>query len=283
LNKRTVQKLSLLHSWKLPLKVRLARWLIPTHQKDGSAFFEGVVFANNGCLVNVDTRNFIEYKIFAEGGYENYMSALIKQYLKPNTSFLDVGANIGIHSLSAATITDAQIYAFEPIAFIREKLEKNISLNKYPNIKVVPLALSDEKKVIKTTYSELSSNQGTFSISNEENGTVSINCVKGDDFVVENKISNISVIKIDVEGFEYAVLSGLAETIKNQKPVIFFEFDWKYIGRDNKTIDEYEELVFEKLGYKIFIIEGSILEPCKSLHSLVEMKELMALPKGLNE
>jgi len=279
LNKRTLQKLSLLHTWQLPLKVRLTRWLIPTHRKDGSAFFEGVVFANNGCLVNVDTRNFIEYKIFAEGGYENYMSALIKQYLNPNTSFLDVGANIGIHSLSAATITDAKIYSFEPIAFIRQKLEKNISLNKYQNIKVVPLALSNETKVIKTTYNELSSNQGTFSISNEDNGTVSINCVKGDDFVIENKITNIAVIKIDVEGFEYAVLSGLAETIRNQKPVIFFEFDWKYIGRDNKTIDEYEELIFEKLGYNIFIIEGSILEPCKSLHLLVDMKELLALPR----
>lgn len=279
--KRTLQKLSLLHSWQLPLKERLARKLIPTHQKNGEPFFQGVAYANNGCLVNIDTRSYIEYKIFAEGGYEPHLSNLIKHFLKPGTSFFDIGANIGIHSLSAAAVKDAQVYSFEPVAFIREKLKKNISLNRYSNIQVVPLALSDEKKVIMTNFSESSSNQGTFSIVNEDNGTSSIQCIRGDDFVLENKIENISVIKIDVEGFEYSVLKGLANTIRQQKPVIFFEFDFNYIARDNKTIDDYEKLVFEALGYKIFIMEKSILEPCKTLHSLTEMKEVMAVPETL--
>ena len=108
MNKKTLQKLTLTHSWVLPLKERLARFLIPSKQKNGNAFFEGIVYANNGCLVNVDTRNYIEYKIFAEGGYEPHLSTLIKHYLRPNTSFFDIGANIGIHSLSAATVQDAR-------------------------------------------------------------------------------------------------------------------------------------------------------------------------------
>ncbi len=279
MTKRTIQKLSLLHAWQLPFKERLTRKLIPTHKKNGGAFFEGVVYANNGCLVNIDTRNYIEYKIFAEGGYEPYLSTLIKHYFKPNTSFLDIGANIGVHSLSAAAVSGGQVYSFEPVAFIREKLKKNIELNRHTNIQVVPLALSDENKIIKTNYSESSSNQGTFSIVNEANGTSTIQCIKGDEFVLENKIENISVIKIDVEGFEYSVLTGLTNTIRQQKPVIFFEFDYNYIARDNKTVVDYEKLVFETLGYKLFIMEKSILEPCNNLHSLTDMKEMMAVPK----
>ena len=279
MTKKTVQKLSILHSWQLPLKTRLTRWLIPTHDKSGSAFFEGIVYCLNGCLIHVDTRNYIEYKIFAEGGYEDYLSTLIKHYLKPNTVLFDVGANIGIHSLSAATKQNCQIYSFEPVDFIREKLNRNIKLNNYDNINVVPLALSNENKEIKTSYSVSSSNQGTFSIIDEEKGTSIIKCVKGDDYVTENNIDNISVIKIDVEGFEFSVIEGLEDTIKKQKPIIFFEFDTCYIYRDNKTIADYETLFFETLGYQLFIIERFILIPCKSLVSINGMKELMAIPK----
>lgn len=280
MNKKILQKLSILHAWQLPLKERLARLLIPRKSKNEDAFFKGIVYSQNGCFVNVDTRNYIEYKIFAEGGYEPHLSTLIKHYLKPNTSFLDIGANIGIHSLSAAIVKGVQIYSFEPVEFIREKLNKNIKLNLYDNIQVVPAALSNENKVIKTNFSSESSNQGTFSILSEENGVNEISCIRGDDFVLENKIDNISVIKIDVEGFEYSVLMGLKETIKKQKPVIFFEFDINYISRDGKTIEDYNKLIIGELNYNVFILEKMIIIPCSSLHSVTDMKEIMALPKS---
>jgi len=279
MKKNTFLKLQILHSWNLPLKSRLTRRLIPTHDKLGGAFFEGVVYSSNGCMIHVDTRNYIEYKIFAEGGYEDHISTLIKHYIKDGSSFFDIGANIGIHSLSVASNQNCQIFSFEPVEFIRKKLKRNIELNKFDNIKVVPLALSNEKKDIKTNYSESSSNQGTFSIINEDSGTNIINCVKGDDYVTENNIDYISVIKIDVEGFEFSVIEGLENTIKKQKPIIFFEFDTCYIYRDNKTIEDYEKMFFETLEYQLFIIERLILIPCKSLSSIVGMKELMAIPK----
>ena len=278
MKKSTLLKLSILHSWHLPLKTRLTRWLIPSHDKGGNAFFEGVVYSLNGCMIHVDTRNYIEYKVFAEGGYEDYLSTLIKHYLKPNSVFFDVGANIGIHSLGAAAKQNCQVFSFEPVDFIRLKLAKNIVLNNYSNVRVVPIALSNENKVIKTNYSATSTNQGTFSIINEDNGSSNITCIKGDDYVSENKIDNISVIKIDVEGFEYSVLEGLKNTITEQKPVIFFEFDTCYIDRDNKTIGDYENLLFKILGYQLFIIEKNILQPCTSLQSINGMKEIMAIP-----
>ena len=279
MNTWTLKKLKLLHGWQLPLKERLTRRLIKMKDKNGNAFFEGIVFSKNGCLVHVDTRNYIEYKIFSEGGYEDYISNLIKHYYRCNTAFLDIGANIGIHSLSVASIKDSRVYAFEPIDFIQAKLKKNIKLNNYSNIQVIPVALSNEPKEIRTSFSVNSSNQGTFSMIDENSGENYIKCIKGDDFVSDNKIDNISVIKIDVEGFEYSVLDGLRQTILKQRPVMFFEFDSNYIDRDRKTAEEYEKLLFGQLNYSLFIIEQSLLIPCKTLQTIKGMKEILALPK----
>jgi len=273
----TLHTLKLLHAWQLPLKERLTRWLIPTHTKKNSPFYTGVAYAQNGCLLNVDTTNYIEYKVFAEGGYEVYLSTLIKHYVKPHTVFLDIGANIGIHSLSVAKMPNTQIYSFEPIDFIREKLQKNIALNNYANITIVPVALSNENKVIKTNFSAQSSNQGTFSMQHQAEGDNEITCIIGDEYVAQNNINPISVIKIDVEGFEFAVLTGLTQTILNQKPVIFFEYDFNYISRGGNIATDYENLFFNTLHYKLFIIEKYTLIPCLSLEDLDGMKEILAL------
>jgi FkbM family methyltransferase len=274
----TLHKLKLLHAWQLPLKERITRWLIPTHNQKNIPFYTGVAYAQNGCLLNVDTTNYIEYKVFAEGGYEVYLSTLIKHYVKPHTIFLDIGANIGIHSLSVAKMPDAQIYSFEPIDFIREKLQKNIALNNYANINIVPVALSNENKVIKTNFSAQSTNQGTFSMQHEAEGDNEITCIIGDEYVAQHNIYPISVIKIDVEGFEFAVLTGLTQTITSQKPVIFFEYDYNYISRGGNTAADYEDLFFNTLHYKLFVIEKFTLIPCLSLKGLTGMKEIMALP-----
>lgn len=279
MKKLTQLKLSLLHAWQLPLKERLARWLIPMKHSNGDAFFEGICFAQNGCLIHVDSRNYIEFKIFAEGGYETYLSKLICHYIKPNSVFLDIGANIGIHTLSAASLSGVQIFAFEPIDFIREKLANNVALNKYTNVTIVPNALSDNNKTIKTNFTNSTGNQGTFSIENQADGETEIICIKGDDYILQNSISNVSVIKIDVEGFEYAVLSGLADTIFKQKPVIFFEYDTNYIGRNNKTHLDYENLIFNNLNCKIFSIQKSIIKEVNSFSNLNGMYEFLAFPK----
>lgn len=269
-------KLTFLHAWQLPLKERLTAKLLPRYKKNGVSFFQGVVVAKNGCVVNVDTANYLEYKIFSEGSYELNITELIKLYLKKNSVFIDIGANIGIHSLSVAKSASA-VYAFEPIDFIREKLVNNISLNRIENIIVVPFALSNENKVIKTNFSSSSSNQGTFSIVNEAEGISEIKCVIGDEYISNNAITNISVIKIDVEGFEHSVLQGLKSTILSHKPVIFFEYDTNYIGRDNKTATDYDTF-FKSLDYNLFAIERSVLEPVYTFSHLQGMKEIVAIP-----
>jgi hypothetical protein len=139
------------------------------------------------------------------------------------------------------------------------------------------LALSDENKKIRTNYSANSSNQGTFSIQNEGDGVLEIECIKGDDYVAKHQISTISVIKIDVEGFEYAVLKGLQKTISKQKPVIFFEFDTNYIARNNSSALDFDNF-FHSIGYVLYAIEKSTLTPIHSLNSIKGMKEICANP-----
>ncbi len=73
------------------------------------------------------------------------------------------------------------------------------------------------------------------------------------------------------------VLQGLKQTIKNQKPVIFFEFDTNYIHRANSTTHDFDNY-FQEMGYQLFAIEKSILIPIQTLSEIKGMKEICARP-----
>ena len=78
---------------------------------------------------------------------------------------------------------------------------------------------------------------------------------KIDDIIYENKIENVSLIKVDTDGFDVSVLSSGYETIKNYKPFLFFE----YMKKDDNHLNEYLKFInhLQKLNYKEFIILDS--------------------------
>ena len=67
---------------------------------------------------------------------------------EPNTVFFDVGANIGIYSLYAASLySESLIYAFEPVKQNFVRLMQNIELNKFNNIIALPVGISDVDRI----------------------------------------------------------------------------------------------------------------------------------------
>ena len=82
-----------------------------------------------------------------------------------------------------------------------------------------------------------------------------INSKKLDEILYENKIENVSLIKVDTDGFDVSVLSSGYETIKNYKPFLFFE----YMKKDDNHLNEYLKFInhLQKLNYKEFIILDS--------------------------
>lgn len=149
---------------------------------------------------------------------------------KKSHVILDIGANTGIYSLVAKTVNpSSEIYAFEPSRNTFSKLIQNISTNQF-NIRSFDIALSNTTGT-STFYDSFDPNQTSASMSDKmhqlwENFNVNsyeVKTIKGIDFVTQNNIKSIDILKIDVEMFEPQVIEGFGDVLFKHRPYIFIE------------------------------------------------------------
>ncbi len=166
--------------------------------------------------------------------YEAELLKELNNIIPEHAHVLDIGANIGNHSLYWAKEHGAQkIIAFEAVKSTYDILQKNIEINKLENIiEAHNVAVSDQNGKAKIHYFTMS-NIGATSIQNSEEGNIPT--IKLDDFQLP--LQKIDFIKIDVEGHEIKVLTGAIQTITKFKPKIFIE-----VFENNKN------LVFQKFS-----------------------------------
>lgn len=145
-------------------------------------------------------------------------------------NYLDVGANIGNHSVYFAVNTAAErVFSFEPTRGARRTLNKFVELNDlWTRISVIPYACSDqngETKVVET-------------IASDKEALV-YPCRRIDDIIDVP----VSLIKMDIEGAEPFALRGAVKTLQMHKPVMFIEV------HDDAHMSEIMHII-EPLGYR---------------------------------
>lgn len=166
-------------------------------------------------------------KIASQGLYEPENLALLIDLLGKMQSplVLDIGANIGNHSLALATKA-ASVHAFEPIPAIYRLLEQNVRQNNLKNIHSHCCALSDTTGTA-TIYMVKEGNAGASSFDQRQQGTEPVEVTKltGDEFVQSHQLGKVSLIKIDVEAHEVFVLKGLMQTLQRDLPWVTLEWN----------------------------------------------------------
>jgi FkbM family methyltransferase len=200
----------------------------------------------------------IGHELFFHGTFEKDELDLCKKYIKEDSIVLDIGANIGLHSIFYSRIAEkGLVLSFEPSHETFMLLLKNT----YGIINILPInvALSDSTMITKffiasdNAYSSLKDTNRK-RITNLQK-TLSF---KLDDLVLNMNLSRIDFIKIDVEGFEQQVLEGMNHTIEVYRPVIFCEI---YKGTSsNEDPDKTVTFLLEK-KYDAFIFDGKNLIP----------------------
>lgn len=140
-------------------------------------------------------------------------------------TFVDVGANVGNHSLFAAAIIGApRVIAFEPNPEAYRVLRCNIALNDMAGtIEHLPFGLSDHDGHANVATPNPDINLGGTMLTDDPTGTVELR--RGDDLLAGE--GKIGFLKIDVEGLEMQVLAGLESTIDRCRPPIMVEVDDK--------------------------------------------------------
>lgn len=206
----------------------------------------------------LDLSDWIQLNLYVLGSYETDDLRLMAQYLKTDSVFLDIGANIGLFSLNASKIIKTgEILAFEPMSKNFNKLTEHIKINNIKSIKAFKKAVSDRHSLL-TIYTDANDkNNGMASVYGDTNaGHERVEAVCLDDFLRTQNISRLDFIKIDIEGYELPALNGLKNTIRQHQPVILIEIDANIL---KQTPFKQEDIVtfFNELGYKAKQIDHS--------------------------
>ncbi|MCK9344986.1 MAG: FkbM family methyltransferase [Candidatus Pacebacteria bacterium] len=201
---------------------------------------------------------FIDKHIYLYGVYEPFILDLIAQHLKKGDVFVDIGANIGQHTMFAASVvgTEGKVSSFEPIPRVYNQLLDSARINHFEDIiDARNIALGEAPKT-ETLYVETNNVGGSSIVGphGKENEEIVINIKRGDDELKD--FQRVDMIKMDVEGYEYEVLAGIQKVLAIHKPVIVMEFSGKLYfekGRDhgNKIIS-----LLQNLGYNLYDVEN---------------------------
>lgn len=192
--------------------------------------------------------------VLATGGFDVVPAGwdlvrFVDSKLKDCKYFIDIGANVGSFTLLAKGYPDVKFLSFEPVKKIFSILEKNVNLNEIKNVTLINKGLSDVEEDI-NIYIPTDNNIGSSSIYKIDYTECDVEMCSFD------KLDNYmdypaELIKIDVEGHEYKVLTGGMEFLKKYHPMILME--------DNppSTEEQFENqrnifTLLDSLGYKLY-------------------------------
>jgi len=164
---------------------------------------------------------------------------LLKKY--KGKDVIDAGAANGdTPAIFSREYKFSKIYAFEPEENNYKELVKNIRKFQLRNVIPIHKGVGNKKTKLKITSQSGQSYISTY-------GTQFVQIQTIDEFVRENK-SNVGVIKMDIEGFEYNAIMGAMQTIKKYNPILLIS-----IYHSGKDFFEIKPLI-EKLGMYTFIV-----------------------------
>lgn len=232
-----------------PGKIRIQNWM-------GRNFFShGILLKNeDGVLLKLHANDWITRIILMEGSYEKESVVLAKKIMKDGSVFIDIGANFGLYSCQVNSVNrNIQTIAVDANYKIIPVMVDNIRLNNFQHaISVFNVAMSDTSGFVVLEQPALD-NLGTTQTKQGTKGFLNVGCCSLQQLLEENKINKVSLVKIDIEGNEFAV---------------FKHFDFEKYTIENILLEfnHLSEISLETLlnffashGFQAFKIDGVIL------------------------
>lgn len=284
----------------------MALWI--NHTQEGEMSYEKIEVAALGKKFSMQIfpiGDFLSDIIRSKGYYSHSDLEIFKRILKPGSTFVDVGANIGWHSIVAGHMvgSEGRVISFEPCEANFNLLQKNIELQNFKNISPVKKALADKfgiQRLYKST-----SNSGDHILEREIlNSEIrefeEVEVITFDKFLNEYNLQknnkpepqfqskqetkqskpgsfynkSIDLIKIDAQGSEPKILAGMINTIMQYSPAIVIEFSPIHITEcGNSSFDIFSFI--EKNNYIVF----KIVENNGANASILEFLDFSSLTK----
>jgi FkbM family methyltransferase len=188
--------------------------------------------------------------------------------------FIDVGANVGLHTLAIAQYLSegGAVVAFEPHPINHRLLAHNLEQNHLRHVVAENLGLAETRAIL-TGASRGGS--GNWSLASQGDYRFEVRLFSLDDYLRDHPLPRLDLMKIDVEGAEVRVLRGARRTIERFHPRIIFEVCPSWLSKMQTSAAElFAELLGH--GYSIHRLPGRNLAWRKQ----VSLNDLAGLTPG---
>ena len=199
-----------------------------------------VVDYDDGLLFHCDTQSFLEWYIFFYGAFRPEVSRLINRMLRPGQVAIDIGANVGMHSVIMANRVGptGHVVVFEPDPHPMGRLRRNMALNGIDWVTTVEAAVSARSET--RTFYLHDDSIGNFANASlvaanvgKQTASVEMQVVSIDEWMRDNPLPRVDVVKLLAQGEEYNALQGMRGLIERDRPKIFFLYEPSYWHRQD--------------------------------------------------
>ncbi|HTV58546.1 MAG TPA: FkbM family methyltransferase [Verrucomicrobiae bacterium] len=218
------------------------------------------------------------------GSYALLVVEAIRRFLRPGGVFFDVGANIGYLSAVAADRVGplGQVHAFEPVARYFSRLQSLAAGN--PQFTIIPnfcaaAEFPGTSRIFLTREPGQNTLVAGYKSGAEVTGVAPVAAIRLDSYIEEKGIAEISMIKIDAEGFELPILRGLERYFRStrHRPVILTEIAPRAYPLLGKRLHELRDYM-ARFGYSAFdLIDARTPVDVTALRTV---DDVLFLPRG---
>ena len=211
-------------------------------------------------------------KVMLKGEYEPEIVDCMKSVLNKDSVFVDCGAHVGYFTVLGAELC-SKVYAFEAERENYKQLARNIKGNEYKNVKYYHKAVGDENKWM-DLYVCLDNDGGNafwdvgdhvFNKKSKDKPTFQKTRMVTLDSVIKDEVT---LIKIDVEGYELKVLQGAKELLKNYHPAVILEINDFALEKSGDSSESLFEFM-KTLGYTCYDLETGELWSATTVHKYI--------------
>jgi FkbM family methyltransferase len=239
-----------------------------------------------GIKFELDLSQGIDFAIYLGNIYERNTRAALRKLVSPGDLVLDIGANIGAHTLTLAQLVgpNGRVLAFEPTDYAFRKLRRNLELNPQFASRVTArhcfLTGSDTDQVPPAIYSSwpLARESGLHAKHlGREMATDTAQARSLDSILAELTDQNVRLVKLDVDGFECDVLRGATSLLRNMRPIFVMEVAPYVLKERGSSLEEFLSF-FVQNGYSLYEERTQARLPSSSK----ELNRLIADGAGIN-
>ncbi len=217
----------------------------------------------NGLKMKCDLSKLMQNELFFFGSYEEEDCRWWMQMVRDSTVIFDVGANVGLYSLLAASSNGkATVHAFEPTPILASAVAENARLNGLKNIVINQMAVSETNGEVFLNFCAgrdgSITNEGMNFVTSEKLQAEgeAVESVALDSYCQKHGINSIDLMKMDIEGGESSALLGAQELLKRGAiKCILLELVESHDNREGSSTKNVRRILMEN-EYEIYTLRA---------------------------